>query len=318
MALRISSLGSWICLGIIGTLMIGCSLVKTPQHNLLKEYRKKSKIQETLLVREEEKQGKSPELGAEGYERLGDQYLMQGEVDMAFIQYQKALRRDPSRNHIRYKLGHLFLQKELTEEAKREFEEVLKRDGDHPFAQEGIGRIYFKQANWDEAGKSFRRAIELRNNLWQAHHFLAMTYDHQGEPGLATRHYQLAIALKPTSSMLYNNLGVSLLLVDNYEEAVSAFTEALALDNSNKKIHNNLGLALSKLKRYPEAYEAFRRGGDEVSAYYNMGNIYMRDGKYEEAIKAFEKVIEARPKADPAIHKSLERARVAVSIQPPE
>ena len=46
-------------------------------------------------------------------EKIADRYLQEGNVIMAFIQYNKALQADPSRTAIRYKLGRLFLQKGL-------------------------------------------------------------------------------------------------------------------------------------------------------------------------------------------------------------
>jgi Flp pilus assembly protein TadD len=273
---------------ITGILMGGCSFAKTEQQDSFKEYRKKLEMQKAVLAKDEEKQITAPELGAEEYERIGNLYLAQGNMDLAFLQYDKALRADPSRIHIHYKLGRLFLEKGMPEEAGREFQEILKVTPNDALAHEGMGRVYFKQANFAEAEKSFQRAINLSNILWQAHNFLGIIYDRQGKFDLAISHYREAIALKPNSPMLYNNLGISLFLKRHYEEAVSAFKEALTLENSKKKIHNNLALALSKLERYEEAFEAFKKGGDEASAYYNLGNVYMRDGKVEEGMRVFE------------------------------
>jgi len=318
MAFRALSISMLACIWTAGILMGGCSLGKNQQQDLFKEYRKKMELQKATLAKEEEKKAMTPELGGEEYERLGDQYLRQGNMDLAFIQYDKALRMDPGHIPIRYKLGRLFLEKGLSGEAKREFEEVLKVKEDHPLALEGMGRVYFKQANFAEAEKCFRRAIDLKNNLWQSYHFLGIIYDHQNELELAIRHYRSAIALKPNSSMLYNNLGISLFLKGNYEMAISAFTDALTIENSNKKIYNNLALTLSKLERYQEAFEAFRKGGDEASAYYNLGHIYMKEGNYEGAVGAYEKAIEAKPEFNVAIHKSLESAKAAANILSPE
>jgi len=283
-----SSFRILVCLWITGILVGGCGFAKSEQQDSFKEYRKKIEIQKAALAKDEEKQSLAPELGADEYERMGNLYLTQGNMDLAFLQYDKALRRDPSRIHIRYKLGRLFLEKGMPEEAGREFQEILKVTPNDPLAHEGMGRVYFKETNFAEAERSFQRAIELKNNLWQSHHFLGIIYDRHGEFELAISHYRTAIALKPNSSMLYNNLGISLLLKRDYEEAVSAFLEALTIESSNKRIYNNLALALSKLERYEEAFEAFRKGGDDASAYYNLGKVYMRDGRVEEGTRAFE------------------------------
>jgi tetratricopeptide (TPR) repeat protein len=41
--------------------------------------------------------------------------------------------------------------------------------------------------------------------------------------------------------------------------------------------------------------EAFKKGGGEARAYNNLGCIYLRQGKFEEAIHLFEKAIEIEP-----------------------
>ncbi len=316
MAFRALSFSILVYLWITGILIGGCSFGKSQQQDLLKEYRKKMEMQKAALAKDEEKQIMAPAFGAEEYERLGNQYLAQGNMDLAFVQYDKALRKDPSRIYTRYKLGRLFLEKGMVEEAEQMFREILKVAPDDALAHEGMGRVYFKQANLAQAERSFQRAIDLRNNLWQAHNFLGIIYDRQGKFDLAIGHYRSAIALKPNSSVLHNNLGTSLFLKGDYEEAVSAFTEALTLENSNKKIHNNLALALSKIERYQEAFDAFRKGGDEASAYYNLGQFYIKEGKCEEAIRAFEKAIEAKPIFYFAAHKGLERAKSAACPLP--
>ncbi len=273
-----------VCLWITAILMGGCGHGKSSQQDPFKQYRKKLEMQKAALANEEGKKTPAPELGAGEYERLGDLYLRQGNMDLAFVQYEKALRVDPSQIHIRYKLGRLFLEKGLLEDAGRKFQEILKVTPNDALALEGMGRVYFKQANFTEAERSLKRAVDLRNNLWQSHNALGIIYDRQGKPDLAISHYRSAIALKPSSSMLYNNLGISLLLKGDYEEAVNAFTEALALENSNKKIHNNLALALSKLEKREEASETFKKGRDETSASHNPGRVDTRERKVEEGI----------------------------------
>jgi Flp pilus assembly protein TadD len=111
--------------------------------------------------------------------------------------------------------------------------------------------------------------------------------------------------------MVFNNLGMSLLLKGDYGEAVKSFTEALKLETSNSKIHNNLALALCRLGRYPEALEVFKKGGDEASAYNNLGYLYMTEGKYKEAIEAFENALEIKPGFYLKAYENLRKAKAA-------
>src|SRR5512136_3013681 len=141
MVFRASPFSILVYLWITGILMGGCSFGKSQQQDLLKEYRRKIEMQKAVLAKDEEKQIMAPEFGAEEYERLGNLYLRQGNMDLAFLQYDKALRMDPSRIHIRYKLGRLFLEKGMSEEAGREFQEILKLTPNDALAHEGMGRV---------------------------------------------------------------------------------------------------------------------------------------------------------------------------------
>jgi tetratricopeptide (TPR) repeat protein len=74
-------------------------------------------------------------------------------------------------------------------------------------------------------------------------------------------------------------------------------------------------LALCKLRRYQEALEMFKKGGDEAAAYNNIGYLYLIEGKYDEAIKSFEKAVEINPKFYVRAHENLKKAEAAVNTQ---
>src|SRR5512145_2811578 len=69
--------------------------------------------------------GLIPEPDAADMERLGDQYVRQGDLSMAFVYYDKSVRMDPRRNAARYKKGSLFLTRNMLDEAAEEFNAIL-------------------------------------------------------------------------------------------------------------------------------------------------------------------------------------------------
>jgi tetratricopeptide (TPR) repeat protein len=76
-----------------------------------------------------------------------------------------------------------------------------------------------------------------------------------------------------------------------------------------------LALALSKLGRFQEAFEAFKNGKDEATAYNNIGYLYLTAGKYDEAIKSFEKAIEINPRFYVKAHENMKEAKAAADIK---
>jgi Flp pilus assembly protein TadD len=294
--------------------LYGCA-AKYPRKDFLKlvESRKilETQKQKALLAAEEESVRENSKRTPEEYERLGDNYLAQENHDLAFIQYEKALRLDPKQPRVRYKIARLFLIRRLFNEAETEFREVLKNNPNHALSYEGLGRVCFNKREWNEAEKHFRKALKLDPNLWVAHNFLGMLHDLWEQYDDAIAHYNTAILIKPKLSLLFNNLGVSLFLKGDYEKAVKKFAEALRIENSNRQVYNNLALALCKLGRYQDALEAFKRGGDEPSAHYNLGCIYKAEGKYQHAAAALEKAIESKPGFYAAAHEQLRKTRAA-------
>ncbi len=176
-----------------------------------------------------------------------------------------------------------------------------------------MGRVQLKMGNSFGAERSFLKAAQLDPRLWQAHHFLGIIYARQRKFEAAIAHYKTAISVNPNDAPLFNNLGMSLFLKGDYERAIKAFSEAIRIDDSSKKTYNNLGLALHKLQRYEEAFEAFTKGGDEATAFYNIGCLYAMEEKYPKAIKAFEKAIELKPGFYAQADENLKKAKAAMN-----
>jgi Flp pilus assembly protein TadD len=310
------SVRSWpavlVLLGVIALAGGGCASNNSPQA-LFGEYKKLLEQQKAGMALEDDALKKLPEMTAAEYERLGDTYLRQGNINMAYLQYDKALRMEPSQTRVRYKVGLLFLKKGLPDEALTEFEAILQHDATFALAYEGVGQTLLKQSKHADAEKYFRHALALNPELWQCHNFLGILYDQQQRYDAAIAEYRSALALKPEQGFLLNNLGMSYYFKGDYEEAVQAFTEALRTAPDQNKIQNNLGLALAKLGREQDALEAFKNGGDEAKAYNNLGVIYLGEKRYQEAIAAFERAVQLSPSYYQKANENLKAARQALA-----
>ena len=97
----------------------GCASSRTQGMVQADEYRRMQEKQKAEMSLEQVVTQKLPEMTVEECERLGDRYLAQGNMDMAFIQYQKALHLDPKQVRFRYKVGYLFLERRMVKEPKR-------------------------------------------------------------------------------------------------------------------------------------------------------------------------------------------------------
>ena len=226
---RAISRGAFLVVIVVAAQLAGCASDKVGQGVANEvEYRRVLEFQKqkASTAQDEEMDRKIRELKPSESEKIADRYLQEGNVIMAFIQYNKALQADPSRTAIRYKLGRLFLQKGLVEAGMKEFELILKSNPDNAEAYEGIGRCHLANNEHGKAIDAFKRALNLNPKLWRAHEFLGLIYARQKRYDLAIEKYREAIALQPNSGTLLNNMGMALFLKGEYEQAEQSFLQA--------------------------------------------------------------------------------------------
>jgi tetratricopeptide (TPR) repeat protein len=281
------------------------------------DHQKLLERQKASLPVGEEARKNLPDMTATEYEMVGDNYLLQNNLPMAFVHYDKALRMAPGTMSLRYKKATIYVKRHLLDEALREFQAVLDTDQSFALAHEGIGHVFLLLGKFPESAEHLQRAIGLDTGLWKAHNFLGMVYDHERRFDAAIASYKAAVALKKDDGSLYNNLGVSYARKGEYDYAMRAFEQALSTGYTHARVYNNLGLALTKLGREQEALIAFTRGGDKSQAYNNVGVIYLTDGKYREAVAAFEKAMELSPRFYPTASENLRIAQQALAGLPP-
>lgn len=305
---------------VIGFWLGGCAAWKESQVPFARgSYRLALKGDLLGTAAEEELLRKLGEMTVEDYERLGDYYVRHGNLTMAFLQYDRALRLDPARARARYKTGLLFLKKGLPEDARHQFQLALgddtAPDSVKALAHAGLGQAFFTMMDDAAAEKHFRQAVELAPTLWKTHNFLGIIYDRQRRHHEAIAEYQAGLGLNPAEPALLNNLGMSYYLLGQYEEAVRAFELALKAGSTETRVINNLGLALGKLERYHEALEVLKKGNQVERAYNNVGMMYLKAGKPYQAIACFERAIEIKPSYYVKAQENLKQARLVLTRQ---
>jgi len=120
--------------------------------------------------------------------------------------------------------------------------------------------------NLDEAVELYRKSIEIYPTA-EAHTFLGWTYSFQGRYDDAIAECHRAIEVDPDFGNPYNDIGAYLIELQRYEEAIPWLKKAM------------------EAKRYePRQYPHF-----------NLSRVYVRLGKFREAIVEIEKALEIEP-----------------------
>jgi Flp pilus assembly protein TadD len=112
---------------------------------------------------------------------------------------------------------------------------------------------------------------------------LAVLYDRVGNFDKADAQYgKLAKAL-PRDADLFNDWGYSYFLRTNWTEAEKQLRHALELDPKHGRARANLGLVLGHEGKYAEALAAFQAVVGAADAHCNLAFVYWSQGKLDEA-----------------------------------
>jgi tetratricopeptide (TPR) repeat protein len=152
-----------IAVWIMISSLMGCTSRDARTGSLIlkgNDYEKFLKKQMARASAEAPPRHKSPKMTDGEYERLGDAHFRQGNLEKAFMQYEKAIHLSPNETRIHYKRGLLLLAKGVHEEAIEAFEEVLKKEPDHALAHEGIGQALLKMSRFEDAKNHFQQALK--------------------------------------------------------------------------------------------------------------------------------------------------------------
>ncbi len=136
------------------------------------------------------------------------------------------------------------------------------------------GNLASAQGRLAEAKRHYQAVIREQPLHPMANHRLAVIADTEQDYRTAEKHYLIAFNVQPTNVDLLSDLGYSYLLQGRFVESQRYLNDALYHDPSHVKALNNLGLLYSKQNKYNEALTAFLRAGTKAQAQYKMGQLF--------------------------------------------
>ena len=150
---------------------------------------------------------------------------------------------------------------------------------------------------------ALREAITLDPNVAVYHNTLGLLYLELSRADLALAEFQTATGLDANYADAHLNTGVALAEVGRWEEAVAAYRKAVSFPtlSAAPAAYQNLGLALYHLRKYREAEEALRFAlsldPKMEAAYYNLGLLFVAEGRPEDAKAAFRRTRDLAPQS---------------------
>ncbi|MDR0753552.1 MAG: tetratricopeptide repeat protein [Holosporaceae bacterium] len=170
--------------------------------------------------------------------RIAKKARQSGNSEAAVRFYEKALALDPNNTKAFLGLAETYIDLRLLDAASEYIKKAEMNGGDASKSSYLRGKIYLLSGDDAKAEKEF-----LKSNSADSMNALGAVYDGRGEHQKAQKLYKQVIAKNPSYIDAYNNMGLSLMLCDKYEEAIFYLENACSLPDANVAYRSNLALA---------------------------------------------------------------------------
>lgn len=208
---------------------------------------------------------------AVGFYNLGLAYRKLGRMDEAFEFLSRAVQVMPGHAEYNFQAGLIEAEREHYSEAIQYLKDAIRLDPLHSRARQLLGQVYEKTGCLEEAIQSYRRVTFL----------------------------------EATKGEVFLNLGMTCFKAGHWEEAQQALRKAMTLEPQNHLATYYLGLIVMRDEKVlDDAEELFKKTvrlkPDFIDAYNQLGNLYVQQAQYKNAIRAYRDVLRLNPNSKDA------------------
>ena len=119
--------------------------------------------------------------------------------------------------------------------------------------------VHERRNQEEEAEAAYRKALALNPDLSEVHLNLGRLLQKQQQRNEAIGHYKDAIRINPDALLAYHNLGIAYKDQGLDSLAIETFEAGLVRQPDNAQWHNNLGVLYQKNTRFDEALGAYHK-----------------------------------------------------------
>ncbi len=214
---------------------------------------------------------------AENHVRVGDAYRAAGILDQAFAQYSAASKLDPESGA----------------------------------AWDGMARIWRDWGFPNLALADASRAVFFGPGSAAARNTLGTVLLAMGRGPDARAQFQRALALDPAAAYALNNLCYAWFSEGDGVVGAEACRQALALAPDMAPARNNLALVYAALGDLEGTEREFSAAGTPAATAYNLGIVYMAQGRFRDASAAFDRAASLQPGLSQAAARARQARKLA-------
>ena len=223
---------------------------------------------------------------------------LKGDLRGAISAYETAVSYAPDFAEAQSNLGNLYLQTGRHADALRAFRTAVQAKPDLAPLYCNLAAVQIDLGCHDEAIATLDTALRLAPDLREAHANLCLAYRRSGRNREALVPALRAIELRPDRDA-FLDFGATAFGLGAFELAIDANRRALELDATCAEAQSNLGWLYHRTGRGDEAMAACEAAialrPDFAEAHGNLAAVYHQSGRYAEAIEACQAAIALQP-----------------------
>ncbi len=237
---------------------------------------------------------------AEAHLRLGVDFFLTHELDVAIGEFQEAVRLRPGYTEAYHNLGVALaktgdLQGAITAWTQAERldpQTVSLRYGIPSLVAYNYGIGLLRGGRLRSAMRQWQEALRLQPDMVEAHYALGLAYVTGGNPLPALRHFRQVMYRAPEWAPGYEGAGLAYFESHEYAKARETWQKALGLSADHAVIYANLGMVAVQEGNFRQAVEwsgkALDLQPDLAAAHFNVGMALYRMDEEESALKALQ------------------------------
>ncbi|MDX1302226.1 tetratricopeptide repeat protein [Photobacterium sp.] len=243
----------------------------------------------------------------QAYYKIGYIHQQRGNSELAKIAYSRAALIDE--NNIQYAASAGIMELKLGERdnAKQHLLRTIRMD------QQRQGK-----ADWDPNLDTFASQLSIdKSSPFSAYIALGIITDLDARHDQAQLIYRSCLRVDGKSRSALTNLGYSYYLSGDTRQAEIINKRATILYPDDKRAWSNLGLIYIRSKRYEDALDSLQHVMSPAEALNDIGYFSMLEGDYEASVNYLEQAINASPTYYAKAYQNLKRAKKLQITAPP-
>lgn len=276
-------------------------------------------------------QGRQPAAAESAFNRAVE-LQQKGQWSEAADAWRKFLELEPSHAGAHANLGAVLSRLGQYDEAVKSYDSALRLNPRLTDALFNLGVAHYRAGQFAKSAEALGRYLAARPDVWQAQQMLGLSLVELGRDEEAAPLLEAALKSNPRDVSLLFGLGLAYLRLKRPD--VKTMIDSLAASANGAPFAHLLKgqnyLADSDFQHAVEALEAAAKLSDDLPRlHFSLGVAYLRAGRNQEALRAFERELRRLPRdywtlyylaflsdAEGQLDAAREKAQLALALQP--